>query len=242
MRLLLLPGNMCDARLWAPLGARLDAAGIGWSVGDLATQESIGAMAADMLAPHEGMLLPVGFSMGAIAAVEMARQAPERIAAMALLGFNATADLPERAVIRPRQQADVRAGRLAQVIADELKPHYLAAANRDNEALRTLTMAMAMELGPDVFVRQSEALRTRADLTPVLPTLKMPMLLGCGAEDRLCPPEWHARWRAMIGPRAQVRVFADAGHLLPLEQPDALADVLIGWLASIEETPWPTAS
>ena len=235
MTVLLLPGNMCDARLWSPLGAELDRRNIAWRVGDLSRQSSITAMAADMLAEQDGPLLPVGFSMGAIVALEMARQAPERLRALGLLALNASADLPERAQHRPRQQTDVRGGALERVVAEELKPNYLAAANRGDAALLALTMDMALALGADVFVRQSEALRTREDLRPVLSTLALPVLLACGAEDALCPPEWHRRWAEAIGPAAVLHQIAGAGHLLPIEQPRRLAAVLIPWLQTIEE-------
>lgn len=242
MRLLFLPGNMCDARLWAPVMARLVAAGLECDYGDLTGLPSIAAMADAMLAQSAQPVVPVGFSMGAIVAAEMWRRASARIAGLGLVGFNATADLPERAAQRPRQQADVRAGQLARIVAEELKPNYLAEANRMEPGLRGLAMAMARDLGPAVFVQQSEALRTRDTLLPVLPTITVSTLLACGAEDRLCPPAWHRRWAAMIGASARLHVFADAGHLLPLEQPAALADAILAWRAHLKEPAWRNAS
>ena len=99
---------------------------------------------------------------------------------LTLLGAMTTvsaADLPERAPRRPVQQAEVRAGGLERVLVEELKPNYLAAANRANAPLLALLRDMGMALGPNVFVRQSEALRTRADLTPTLAALDVPVLL-----------------------------------------------------------------
>jgi len=242
MRTLFLPGNMCDSRLWAPVAARLSSAGIDGAMGDLSHQPSIGAMAEAMLASVAGPIVPIGFSMGAIVAAEMWRRAPGRIAGLGLIGFNATADLPERAAARPRQQSDAQAGRLAQIVADELKPNYLAEAHRAEPGLRSLAMAMALDLGVDVFVRQSEALRTRADLTAALETISVPTLLACGAEDQLCPPAWHRRWADAIGSAAELHIIGGAGHLLPLEQPAALADVLTTWHARLREPTWRIAS
>ena len=225
----LLAGNMCDARLWtrevrACLRHAVDA--------DLSLDDTVDAMARRALAAVEGPLLPVGFSMGGIVALRMADLAPERIAGLVLLDTNAAADLPERAAARPRQQADVRAGALERVVVEELKPNYLAAANRGDAALLDLLRDMAMGLGPDVFVRQSEGLRTRPDQRRVLPTLDVPVLLACGAEDRLCPPDWH-RDMAATAPRATLHVVEDAGHMLPLERPDALARHLDRWLKDL---------
>lgn len=235
---ILLPGNMCDARLWE--------GGDGVLLRGLHTlghpvlrpildADSIEQMAAGVLEMVDGAILPIGFSMGGIVALEIARQAGARVVAMGLLDTNAAADLPERAAHRPRQQSAVRAGRLEQVVIEELKPNYLAAENRGDMRLLSLLRDMALALGPDVFVRQSEALRTRADLTGVLPRFAKPIFLACGVEDRLCPPEWHARW-ASLAPAAQLCVVAGAGHMLPLEQPVRLAEALIPWLAQIKET------
>ena len=90
---------------------------------------------------------------------------------------------------------------------------------------------MGMHLGPEVFVRQSEALRTRADRRAVLHDIGVPVLLGCGIEDALCPPAWHADWAARI-PDATLFTVPDAGHMLPLEAPLSLARHLDAWLAA----------
>jgi pimeloyl-ACP methyl ester carboxylesterase len=238
--ILLIPGNMCDARLWEPLAEQLGAAGHEVHHAPLLDQDTIGRMAEAILEDMNAPAIAVGFSMGAIVAAEMARRAPSRVAALALVAFNASADLPERAAVRPRQQEAVRKGQLRDLVADELKPNYLADANRGDPILLDRVMQMAVALGPDAFVAQSEALRLRHDLRPVLAQFDMPVLLACGSEDRLCPPEWHRRWAAMIGSNARFVEIAGAGHLLPLEQPQILAEALLGWLA--EETSCQSAS
>lgn len=217
---------MCDERLWADdvrhvLPVAVDA--------DLTRDDSIGGMAARALAQTKGLLLPVGFSMGAIVAVEMWCQAPARVAGLVLLGYNATADLPERAAHRPVQQAEVRSGGLERVVVEELKPNYLAEVHRGNVALLDLLRDMGMALGVDVFVAQSEALRRRADRVAALSGIAVPVLYGCGAEDALCQPDWHRRWAALT-PGAAFTKFAGAGHMLPLEAPAALATAIADWL------------
>ena len=221
--LLLLSGNMCDARLWSGL-RRADLLHA-----DLSRDDSIEKMASRTLDEHQGSFIAVGFSMGGIVALEMARQAPDRINGLILSDTNAGADLPERAAARPLQQARVRAGELAIIVADELKPAYLAAQNRGNEALKKLLFDMAMDLGDDVFVRQSEALRTRADLGSVLDSFMGPALFLCGAEDALCPPAWHRAMAARCYD-SQLQVILGAGHLLPLEQPELFAATINGWI------------
>lgn len=228
---LLIPGNMCDRRIWEPVAERLTAAGHAVRHAPLLDQTSIFTMAEAIAAEIEGPVVAVGFSMGAIVAAELARRDPGRVAALGLVAFNASADLPARASVRPRQQDAVRDGQLEAIVSDELKPNYLAADNRNDRRLLATVMDMARALGPDVFIAQSEALRQRGDLRPALAGLQVPVLLACGSEDRLCPPQWHRRWAEAIGPDARFAEVAGAGHLVPLEQPDALADMLLGWLA-----------
>lgn len=229
--ILLIPGNMCDARLWQPVAEVLEAAGHRVIHSPRLDQDSIAAMAESVARTIAESAHVVGFSMGAIVACALSTRTPRKVASLGLVAFNASADLPERAAVRPGQQARVRAGELETIVADELKPNYLADENRGDHELLATVMEMARALGPEVFVAQSEALRLRDDLRPALSSLPMPALLACGSEDRLCPPEWHRRWAEMIGPSATMIEVSGAGHLLPLEQPQALADALLGWLA-----------
>ena len=230
---ILLPGTMCDARLWSGGGELLRTVfgerSIGWTDADLTCDDSIAAMATRALAATDGPVLAIGFSMGAIVAVEMAVQSPKRVIGLVLAGYNATADLPERAAIRPLQQAEVRGGGLERVLVEELKPNYLAQCNRGDRNLLTLLRDMGLGLGEDVFVRQSEALRLREDRRPALRKLTVPVLYLCGLEDGLCPPDWHRQWATMTA-GARLAMVAGAGHMLPLEQPQAFAEAIGQWL------------
>ena len=232
--LVLLPGNMCDARLWrgrdyAIINLLSDEQFAPVYDADLTQDKSIAGMAERALFATTGKLLPIGFSMGAIVAVEMAVQAPERIAGLVLAGYNATADLPERAAHRPVQQSEVCAGGLERVLVEELKPNYLATQNRQDVQLLDLLRAMGMSLGAEVFVRQSEALRLREDRRAAIAALNVPVLYMCGNEDTLCPPAWHRNW-AELTPRARFVEIAGAGHMLPLEAPHEFASAIKIWL------------
>lgn len=232
---ILIPGNMCDVRLWSGGGDRvrrlLEKYGAAVVDADTTQDATMPAMAARALTLADGPLLPIGFSMGANVAIEMARLASERLAGLVLIDFNAGADLPERAALRPGQQARVRDGELGDIVANELKPAYLAAANfvEGNTLLKQLLFEMAVALGPAVFCRQSEALRTRADGREVLAAFDAPVLVMAGLEDALCPPAWHAATAATIDDATLV-IVPGAGHMLPLEQPEALAAALGKWL------------
>ncbi|MEE4200930.1 alpha/beta fold hydrolase [Erythrobacter sp.] len=232
---LLLPGHMCDERMWAGLDLATAGARIAAPVLQGAT---IDEMADLCLKAGSGPLLPVGFSMGGIVALAIAARAPERLVGLGLLDTNPFADAPERAAQRPRQQEKARADGLSELVAEELKPNYLARINRGNARLRAGIQAMAEDLGPEVFVSQSEALRIRPSYNHVLETLDFPVFVACGAEDRLCTPALHADFASRIE-NAQLHVVEGAGHMLPMEQPHILSKLLNPWLASVlarEET------
>lgn len=236
---LLLPGNMCDGRMWSAVADGLDGFEVQTPV---PAGDDIHAMARDCLARFAGPVLPIGFSMGGIVALAMADLAPDRIAGIGLLDTNPGSDMPERAAERPRQQRDVLANGVEQVVAEELKPNYLAAANRGDRALLALLHDMAVDLGPDIFVRQSEALRTRPDQWPVVDRLHVRAFIACGAEDALCPPDLHRRIAARTASHT-FHVIEGAGHMLPLEQPGRLRTLLAGWLHRVQEVqPCPNPS
>ncbi len=231
--LLLLPGMMCDAQLF---GHQIDALGGRYDivVPPLAAP-SIEAMAEAVLADAPaGPLNVAGLSMGGIVAMAMAAQAPDRIQRLALLDTNHRADAPERFEVRNRQIEEVRAGRLREVIVDEMKPAYLAPDNQEDLALRERIVGMALSVGRDVFVAQSVALRDRADQSGGLRRFRGPALVLCGAEDRLCPPERHREIAALLRDAA-LRIIPGAGHLSTLETPEAVTAALEAWLSRSPE-------
>jgi pimeloyl-ACP methyl ester carboxylesterase len=231
--LVMLPGMMCDARLFAPQIAAF-ASRYKILVPSLCSPNSIEGLARRILeevtAPRFNLL---GLSMGGIVAITTAGLAPARVARLALLDTNHRADAAERYPIRNRQIGAVREGKLHKVIAEEMKPNYLAAANRSDKALLGTLIAMAMDLGPACFISQSVALRDRGDQSEILARYGGPVLLLCGSEDALCPPSRH---REMAELCAEVRlvVIANAGHITTLERPDETNREIGHWLDTPE--------
>ncbi|MGB6229431.1 MAG: alpha/beta hydrolase [Litorimonas sp.] len=231
--LLCLPGNMCDASLWAdclPSDTGLR------TVKPVPPGTSISDMAAWCLSAYEGPLLPVGFSMGGIVALECLRQAPKRITGLVLIATNPGADRPDRLPVRLRQQKAVIRGGLERVVTDELMPNYFAEANAGRHELAKHVLEMATSVGPEAFVSQSEALRQRDDLWPTLDTFDKPVLILCGSEDRVCPPDLHYRI-ADASEDSTLQIVAEAGHMLPIEQPAAVRSHIGDWLLRNGFTP-----
>lgn len=226
--LLLLPGMMCDARLFAPQIAAFSATRP-VMVMPLTGRDTVAALAEDILTHAPSRFALAGLSMGGIVAMEVITRAPERVTHLALLDTNPVAEPPERASARLPQIDAARKGQLRRIMRDEMKPNYLADGPRKAEIL-DLCMAMADTLGADVFVDQSRALATRPDQCDALRRVSVPTLILCGEDDTLCPLDRHEMMRDLI-PGATLSVIAGAGHMPTLEQPDLTNDALRDWLA-----------
>ena len=220
--ILLLPGMMCDARLWAPLVASFDQPVY---YADTTKADNFHDMAIQVLAQAPQQFAIAGLSMGGILAFEIWRQAPERVTHMALLDTNPRAELAARQSSRMQQIQTALAGGLRELAIESLKPAYLAPAHRDDEQLLTNILDMVMDFGPEIFRTQSLALRDRANSVPTLGTIDCPTLIMCGEEDTICPVEYHEFMAERI-PHARLRVIENCGHMSSLEQPDVVASEL----------------
>ena len=207
--LVLLPGLMCDARLFGPQIAALSSEH-SITIGCLTSDETIEAMAERVLADAPGRFALAGLSMGGIVAMEIVRRAPKRVNRLALMDTNPLAETPQIAASREPQIVAVRTGKLERVLVVERKPNYLAPGPNREEVL-ALVMDMARHLGPDVFVRQSRALQKRRDQQKPLRTLKMPTMILCGEHDALCPVRRHTFMAELIH-GAELVVLANSGH------------------------------
>lgn len=228
--LVLLPGMMCDARLYgAQIAAFSHERAI--MITPQTGRDTVAAIAADVLDAAPPKFALAGLSMGGIVAMEVMRQAPERITRLALLDTNPKAEPQAVADMREPQIAKAQSGALLQALMrDEMMPHFLTEGPNTAQIL-DLCMVMAETLGPDVFVDQSRALQTRPDQQETLRQVKVPALILCGEDDRLCPPHRHELMHGLI-PGSTLTVIKGAGHLPTLEQPDATNDALVHWLAS----------
>jgi pimeloyl-ACP methyl ester carboxylesterase len=216
-----LPGSLCDERVFADQLREIDQP---CEVADLTLDDSIAAMAIRVLRAAPPRFALVGLSMGGIVASEIARLAPERVLAMALLDTNlgVADDLQLRT--RRRWASDVRSGRFAQVV-EELVP----ALTISPEAHGPLIVEMATAVGPAGFLRQNEALLHRRDQLSIVSRFQGPILIACGSDDRLCSPRVHADLAARFA-HARLLVVEQAGHLSSIDQPVALTSGLTDWL------------
>lgn len=230
--LMLLPGLNCDAAVWAPQMAALknEARCVipAWGLRD-----SLTAMAEQVLAeaPTERFSV-AGHSMGGRVALEVFRLAPQRVERLALLS---TGTHPLAAGEAGEKE---KAGRLAllqiartQGMRAMGQQWARGMVHRDRldtpvfeEVLDMLERGSAAQ-----YAAQINALLTRLDAGPLLPTIACPTLVLTGREDAWSGPAQHEAMAAAI-PGAQLVIIEHCGHMCTMEQPQAVSEALTAWL------------
>ncbi len=231
--LVLVPGLMCDHRLWQP---QIDAFSSQRSVivPDLSSCNSVPEMAARALNEVNGDFVLAGLSMGGIVAFEMWRHSSARIKGIALLDTNAMKESKARKSERLHQIEAVRNGDLIRILVEELKPNYVAAVHRADKNLLNTLRQMGEDQGADVFERHSKALMARPESLETLKTITCPTCVLCGQEDELCPVEYHQMMASLI-PNANLTVLPDCGHMSSLEAPAIVNSMLADLIERVEK-------
>jgi pimeloyl-ACP methyl ester carboxylesterase len=224
--LVLLPGMMCDARLFEAQTAAFSSTRA-VHIGPM-REDSVTASAAHILRDAPPLFALAGLSMGGIVAMEVLRLAPDRVDRIALLDTNHRAETVEIRARREPQIEKVQMGKLEGVMRDEMKPNYLTDGPHRARIL-DLCLEMAKTLGPEVFVAQSRALQNRPDQTVTLQSCAVPALILCGRDDMLCPVHRHESMHSLIA-RSTLEIIEKAGHLPTLEQPEQTTAALARWL------------
>lgn len=221
----LVPGLFCTARLYAEQIPAL------WKFGPVTvadhtrhnTMTEIARSALDNAPPKFAL---AGVSMGGYVALEIVRQAPDRVIKLALLDTTARPDAPEQIKVRNEQIEIAAKGGLGKLVQAAL-PMLLH--RHDDAELRNAMMRMAEETGAAAFIRQQQAIMSRADSRPLLASIKCPTLVLVGAQDKLIPPDRSQELAAGIAGARYVEV-AHCGHLATLEQPLATTQALVEWM------------
>lgn len=222
-----LPAMMCDARLYGPLIADLsrDHAVMSAPITDGERVEEIASGLLDVLPKRFAL---AGLGLGGIVALEVIRRAPDRVSRLALMDTTPLPDTPQQAAARDPLIIRARTGKLAEVMAEEIKQSDLAPGPHRSEIM-ALVADMAQGLGQDCYVRQARAMQRRRDQQTTLRKIAVPTQIICGEHDVIWPLKRHTFLAELI-PSASLSVIEGAGHLPPLEQPEKVVDVLRGWL------------
>jgi pimeloyl-ACP methyl ester carboxylesterase len=225
MAILLVPGFMADETLWNDMTAALERFGPIVHA-DLRHDTSVESMAQRVLETAPPSFLLVGFSMGGYVARAIARQAPERVRALVLVATSTRGDTPalqqRKGAVGKAAPSIAFSGLSRTAVATSLHPKQ-----RDNLELIERVRAMSVRLGGEVFRRQS-LLDRPGDLAR-MGEIRCPTLVVAAAEDQLRSVD-EAREMAEAIPGATLQVIEESGHMIPIEAPERLLEVMVPWL------------
>ena len=224
----LVSGQLLTAACWAPQIAALSP-DYDIRIADHGRDDSIGAMAARLLAEMPERFDLVAHAMGGFVAFEVLRRAPQRVRSLALLSTLAPADQPAQTERRQGYIRLVEAGRFDAVV-EERVPILLHPARREDEGLLAVVRRMAQDTGAERFLGQQRAIMARADSRPSLPAIACPTLLIWGRQDGIATEAHQTEMLAAI-PDCRLTVIEDCGHLVTLEKPATVNALLADWLA-----------
>lgn len=229
--LLLVPGMLNPPEVWARVIERVRET-FEVRIADVRTQDSIEAMAADAwarvadLAPDRALHL-AGFSMGGYVAIAMVARPSRALASLALISTSGRPESDEGKGVREKTIAAI--GRdFDKVVAGVAQFGTDPARHADAVWMDTLR-AMMRSVGPETAIRQNRAVASRGDHRDALARLALPVLVMCGRADRITPPELSLELADLI-PASRLEWIEDAGHMVPLEQPERVAQGLLGQL------------
>lgn len=225
--LVLIPGLLCNRELWAHQSANLaHIARI--TVADVTQDDTIAGMAQRLLAQAPPEFALAGLSMGGYVAQEVMRQAPDRVSRLSLLDTSARPDSDEQ---RARRRGLIALSTRGQFkgVTPRLLPLLIHPDRLDDTLLVGRITAMAEDVGQAGFVRQQTAIMGRIDGRPLLRDIRCPTVVIGGAEDAITPPEVMAEIANLV-PGATYHLLTDCGHLSTMEEPEAVTNLLAGWL------------
>jgi pimeloyl-ACP methyl ester carboxylesterase len=225
--IVLIPSQLLTAELWRPQIADWRDREV--MVADNASAATIPQIAANLLAAAPERFALAAHGMGGFIAFEVMRQEPRRVARLALLSTLASADGPAQTARRQGYLDLVEAGRFDEVVEERL-PLLLSPAGRGDPALVSAARRMALDTGPERFLRQQRALMARIDSRPSLAAIAVPTLLLWGDADGITTRAHQDEMLAAI-PDARLQVLPGTGHLMTLEAPEETASALAGLFA-----------
>ena len=225
--LLLVPGHLCDHALWAHQTRHLaDVADM--TVATMDGGPSMEAMARTILAKAPARFAMAGLSMGGFVALEIMRQAPQRVERLALLDTAASGNSPAQIERRHKYIGLLRSGGF-ETLLTEFTPMLVHPAHLADTTLMGEIGRMTRRIGPDLALAQQQAMLDRVDSRPSLAKIACSTLVMCGRQDALTPLAGHEEMAELI-PDAKLVVIEDCGHMSPMEKPEAVTAVFRYWL------------
>ena len=186
----------------------------------------------DTLRINEPVILG-GLSMGGYVALAFAVRNPKRLRALILMDTRAGADTPEGAKVREENAKKIEADGNVDRLVESMSPKLFGKSTRERDpGLIARVEDRMRRSNPRGAAGALSGMAARPDRSADLSRLTLPTLVLVGREDELTPPSESERMAQAL-PNSRYVEIPNAGHLAPLENPQAVNEALLSFLDSL---------
>ena len=229
--LLLISGHLCDERVFTELTPGLTKQAELF-LASPPEEASIEEMAERLLSDAPDRFAVAGHSLGGMIAMAMMDLAPERLLGAALISTDPFAAREKEIAYRDDLLEAARLSDPAAYVDSFFAQFFIhkpSLAAQIGPDLRD----MALEAAPSRLISEARSLSERLDRLDTLAEFDNPVIAIVGASDRVCPKMLSEKI-VEASPNSELSIVPDAGHMLTLEAPDAVAAAMIDWLKLID--------
>ena len=221
---LFFPGTLCDERIFLPLWRQLNIAQrryvpLQWA----SSQEEMLALSEDRILDNEKVHL-VGYSMGGFIASLVAQRNPHNIASVTLIGYNPEGLSKEEIAKRKQLTSMLKQGNF-KPDNDAYLSRFIHPSRLNDDKVAGVVKSMAQDLGKTTLRNPPLATTPRESTVKALAKINAPTTLIAAQQDAIAPAAAIARLKAQL-PKANFQVIENAGHMMVLEQTDAVASII----------------
>ncbi len=225
--LILIPGLLNDESLWKYQQQALRSqANI--IIPQIQSFSDIRQQAAYILKNAPEKFALAGLSMGGYIAMEMMKQAPQRVTRVAFLDTTWQIDDAQKKQQRENMIELSAYGRFEGVTSLILK-QILAPENLENQELVSQIKIMAKKTGQKEFVNQQKLILSRTSSVELFSQIQVPALCLVGQKDIITEASVMKEMAKAL-PYGYFCEVENAAHLPPLEQPNAVNAVMQIWM------------
>ncbi|WP_010540285.1 alpha/beta fold hydrolase [Dietzia alimentaria] len=242
--LVFLPGLHGDAQSWDPVLRALPGDLTATAL-DLPAVPDLDALVDEVAGQIATGSVVVGHSLGGVVAMHLAERHPSLLTGLVLVTAPVGAEDPESASARAARAAGLSAEAYEEIALDGMEAVYYGDRGRDPK-VRAERLRAAHGYGPDRFAAHSVALGRRPDRSTFPAQAPCPVLIVGASHDQVVPTAEQRRWAGANGaqtvgaataggdvaPVAYVEI-APAGHMVPVEAPENVAEAISDWLVAI---------
>ena len=230
--LLLLPGLMCNEEVWIPVMGVLSQTHQ-CTVVDHGRADSLSAMARNVLRQAPDRFALAGHSMGGRVALEVYRQAPDRVSRIALMntGYKARSagEAGQKETQTRYELLKIAMEQGVQAMAAKWVLGMIAPSRLSDTAFVETIVNMCAKKSVDIFKHQIAALLNRPDASDVLRQLTVPTLILCTEYDLWSPVSQHQEMSDLMSQKPIWAEIKGIGHMCTMENPDAVGSAMAKW-------------